>query len=219
MVMPVMEDGNRRDVVKMERTRVPNPVFAADSVGFDAYMKEVRAWRRLCGLPKADQGVMLWFQLPRDHPSDIKAKIETEIGFDDLEKEDGVEKFVAAMEETFRPATEIQVFEVYRSFYKDMKRKEKETIPEFIVRFDKAANLAKKMEMELPSMAQGLKLLDDAGLPDSQKMLVMSEIDFTKKDTVYKVAKAGLAKYMTEFPNLVKDTAGIQLETIFNCRG
>ena len=42
----------------------------------------------------------------------------------------------------------------------------------------------------------------------------MREIDFTKKDTVYKEAKAGLAKYMTEFPNLVKDTAGIQLETI-----
>ena len=75
-----------------ERIKVPIPVFAADHTGFDAYMKEVRAWRRLCGLPKEDQGVMLWMQLPREHASDIKAKIEAEIGFNDLEKEDRAKK-------------------------------------------------------------------------------------------------------------------------------
>ena len=195
-----------------ERIKVPIPVFAADHTGFDAYMKEVRAWRRLCGLPKADQGVMLWMQLPREHASDIKAKIEAEIGFDDLEKEDGVDKFVKAMEDTFRQTEELHVFEVYRDFFKEMKRKEKETITEFLVRFDKSANQARKLEMDLPPLAKGLKLLDDAGLPESQKMLVMSEIDFKTKENVYKQAKAGLAKYSTEMTSLVKDTAGIKLE-------
>ena len=32
----------------------------------------------------------------------FKARIEAEIGFDDLEKEDGVDKFVQDMEDTFR---------------------------------------------------------------------------------------------------------------------
>ena len=104
-----------------ERIKVPIPVFTADHIGFNAYMKEVKAWRRLCGLPKADQGVMLWMQLPRDHASDIKAKIEAKIGFDDLEKEDRVDKFVQAMEDTFRQTEELHVFEVYKDFFKDMK--------------------------------------------------------------------------------------------------
>ena len=68
---------------------------------------------------------MLWMQLPRDHESDIKAKIEAEIGFDDLEKEDGVDKFVQAMEDTFRQTEELHVFEVYKDFFKDMKQKKK----------------------------------------------------------------------------------------------
>ena len=153
-----------------ERIKVPIPVFAADHIGFDAYMKEVKAWRRLCGLPKADQGVMLWMQLPRDHASDIKAKIEAEIGFDDLKKEDGVDKFVQAMEDTFRQTEELHVFEVYKDFFKEIKRKEKETITEFLVRFDKLANQAKKLGMDLPPLAKGLKLLDDTGLPESENV-------------------------------------------------
>ena len=102
--MPILEregtPGHRQNIwgrggVRMaERIKVPIPVFAAHHIGFDADMKQVTAWRRLCGLPKADQGVMLWMQLPREHASNIKAKIEMEIGFDDLEKEDGVDKFV-----------------------------------------------------------------------------------------------------------------------------
>ena len=166
---------------------LPSPkVIVADHIGFDAYMKEVKAWRRLCGLLKADQGVMLWMQLPRDHASDIKAKIEAEIGFDDLEKEDGVDKFVQAMEDTFRQTTELHVFEVYKDFFKDMKRKEKETITKFLMRFDKLANQAKKLEMDLPPLSKGLKLLDDAGLPESQKMLVISKINFKMKGTSIK---------------------------------
>ena len=51
--MPVIEQegtrqgprNERRELRKMERMRVPIPVFVSDNVGFDVYMKEVRAWR------------------------------------------------------------------------------------------------------------------------------------------------------------------------------
>ena len=75
----------------------------------------------MCGLPKPDQGVMLWLQLPRDHPSDIKANIEAEIGFDNLKKEDRADKFVQAMENTFRLAEELCVFEAYKEFFKEIR--------------------------------------------------------------------------------------------------
>ena len=44
-------------------------------------------------------------------------------------------------------------------------------------------------------------------------MLVMSEIDFKMKKNVYKEAKTGLAKYSTEITSIVKDSAGIKLES------
>ena len=54
------------------RVKIKVPEFS--STNFKAYMEEVDVWTELCGLPKAQQGIMLWFQLPRDHPSDIKEK-------------------------------------------------------------------------------------------------------------------------------------------------
>ena len=84
------------------------------------------------------------------------------------------------------------------------------------MRFDKLVNHAKKLEMDLPPLAKGLKLLDDAGLPESQKMLVMSEINLKTKENVYKEAKAGLAKYSTEMSCIERDTVGIKLEAVLS---
>ena len=104
-------NGEPRPAVVMDRVRITVPKFS--STNFKAYMEEVEVWTELCGLPKEQQGIMLWFQLPRDHPSDIKEKIINEIGKDDLKKEDGVEKFIAAMNDVFKHMQEITVFNVY----------------------------------------------------------------------------------------------------------
>ena len=63
------------------------------------------------------------------------------------------------MEDTFRQTEELHVFEVYKDFFKDMKRKEKETITEFLMRFDMLANQAKKLEMDLPPLTKGFWMM------------------------------------------------------------
>ena len=57
------------------------------------------------------------------------------------------------------------------------------------IRFDETANAAKKNGMEM-------KVIHDAGLNESQKNLVLVEIDFEKKEDVYEKAKLGLNKYL-----------------------
>ena len=68
-----------------------------------------------------------------------------------------------------------------------MKRKPDEKVSDFINRFNKAANKAKKeFGTDLPSAFKGLKLLDDAQLSDTDAKLVLTGMDFSKPEEVYK---------------------------------
>ena len=201
-------NGNNAGV---KSTRIAVPQFSSEQ--FKVYMEEVELWREVCDVPKVKQGIMLWLQLPRDHPSDIKELIMAQIGMDTLKSEDGIDRFMEAMNEAFKPSDEMRDIEVYRDFYKKMERKEGEKINDFVNRFDKCANIAKRHEMDLPPKVKGLKLLDDAGISDQDVKLVLTEVDFTKKDEVYKQAKKGLAKYMRE-GSQTKDSAAIKMEVL-----
>ena len=196
-------------VTRMDRTRVPVPKFGDN---FESYMANVEVWKLLCGLPKSEQGIMLWYNLPDDHSSDIKAKIFNEVGVVKLKAEDGLDTFVAAMEEAFKPEAEVKAYEVFVDFFVDLKRKPEEKIKDFIVRFDKLSNVAKKHNMSLSPTVLGLKLLHDAGLSPTDKKLVMSEVNFQRPEGVYKEAKLGLAKYLTDSTGLAEATGGIKLE-------
>ena len=202
--------GQQEFVVRDMSTRVPVPVFSADN--YKAYSDEVEMWREVCNVPKAKQGIMLWLALPRGDASDIKELILSKVGKDELKTEQGVDRFVQAMEEAFKPADEIRDMEVYRDFYKKMERKDGEKITDYINRFDKCANLAKRHDMELPPKVKGLKLLEDAGLSEQDVKLVLTEINFTEGAEVYNKAKRGLTKYMREGAN--QPTASIKLEVL-----
>ena len=209
-----MARDNQQVVQVTERlTRVPVPVFSGEE-NFKTFMDEVEMWREVCEVPKAKQGIVLWLQLPRDDASDIKELILSKVGKEELKKETGIEKFVEAMNEAFKPSDEIRDMEVYRDYYKKMARKPDEKISEFINRFDKCANLAKRHGMDLPSKVKGLKLLNDAGISEQDMKLVLTEIDFSEKDEVYKAARKGLAKYMKEESSVSAEEAPIKLEKL-----
>ena len=89
-----MNEGGQRAVI-MEHIKVKIPQFSLDA--FKTYMDEVEVWREVCGIPKEKQGLLLWLELPREHPSDIKELIMNKIGRDELKLETGIEKFVEAM--------------------------------------------------------------------------------------------------------------------------
>ena len=205
------EDERMRQVVQVSLTRVPVPQFKSDN--FEGYIADIEVWQLLCGLPKSEQGIMLWYHLPTDHHSDIKAKIFNEVGTAALSSEGGVVAFLKAMNEAFKPEDEVKAYNVFVEFFMDMKRKSDEKIKDYIIRFDRLANVAKKHNMELSNTVLGLKLLHDAGLTPMDKKLVMSEINFKEKETVYKEAKSGLSKYLTDSTGLAEPTGGLKLES------
>ena len=174
-------------------SKVPVPVFKGEN--YEMYEHQVEVWAEVCGVEKAKQASILWLTLPDDHASDIKAKIYNEIK-DDLKTDEGVTKFLGVMAKAFKPAEQNQVLKLFLDFFVNMKKNNKETIMEFVTRFDKTANAAKKKGMEMSQTILGLKIIHDAGLNDSQRNLVLVEIDFDKKEDVYEKAKLGLNKYL-----------------------
>ena len=64
------------------------------------------------------------------------------------------------MNNAFKPTDEIRDMDVYRDFYKKMERKKGEKISDFVNRFDKCANIAKRHKMDLPLKIKGLKLIE-----------------------------------------------------------
>ena len=51
-------------------TRIPTPAFSEDNLRM--YMEEIEVWMEVCAIPKRQQGMFLWMNLPRDTPSNIK---------------------------------------------------------------------------------------------------------------------------------------------------
>ena len=110
--------------------------------------------------------------------------------------EEGVTKFLGVMAKAFKPAKQNQVMKVFLKFFVSIKKSSKERIMELIARFNKTANAAMQKGMEMSQTILGLTLIHDAGLNESQKNLVLVEIDFEKKEDVYEKAKLGLNKYL-----------------------
>ena len=90
---------NNQNNEKRDRIKLNPPKF--DPNNYEGYVAEVTVWQKLCGVPKEEQGILLWYNLPSDHSSDIKTKIYNEVGVTDLSKEDGVDKFINAMNDAF----------------------------------------------------------------------------------------------------------------------
>ena len=139
MVPPSRE--NSTVIVSERNIKIQPPVFSSNA--FESYMEEVSIWRELCGLPDNKQAIFLWYQLPRDDPSDIKAKIMNEVGLDNLKLDVGITKFMKVMNNSFKKQDEVKLFEVYTDFFEHMRRKENEKINDYINRFDKNAIMAK----------------------------------------------------------------------------
>ena len=62
--------GNNQNNERRDRIKLNPPKFYANN--YEGYVAEVTVWQKLCGVPKEEQGILLWYNLLSDHSSDIK---------------------------------------------------------------------------------------------------------------------------------------------------
>ena len=160
--------------------------------------------------------MLLVYELKKEDPSGIRDKILYEITIADLNKDEGMKTYMDFMNKHFKKDQSVATYEAYLNFEK-CKKNENEDIKTFVMRFDKQSNIAKKKNVKYPNLVLAFKLLDNSGLSEVDRKLVLSEMDFTKENEVYDDTKKALLKYKSEGvcsrnANSIKSEYQIKLE-------
>jgi hypothetical protein len=191
-------------VVEMEEVEAPGrrmagvratvrvPKFKRESI--QMYLDELKVWKMVTDVEKKKQGLLVWLSLPTDEPSNIKQFINDSIGPDDLAKDDGIDKLIAAMKEAFEQEGEIEAFTKWKEFDK-VRRKEGEDVRTFANRFNMAYNAIAKKQITIPVSTRSFILVQKAGITEEMERMVIHKIDFTKDDC-YKEASKSLIRIM-----------------------
>ena len=79
--------------------------------------------------------------------------------------------------------------------FDDFERKGDQSMTEFIAIFDAKYRKIEKKKMTLPPEILAFKLLKKANITKEEKLLVLTGMDFAKKDTLYEEAKKSLRKF------------------------
>ena len=97
------------------------------------------------------------------------------------------------------------------------RRESNQTMTDFISKFDQKYNKIVKLNMTLPSAVLAFMLLKKANISKSEKMLVLTGMDYNKKEELYDQAKKSLLKFKGEQGGGGEASAvsSIKLEPVF----
>ena len=169
------------------------PAFGDDKP-YSRYVEELRAWTYVTNVAKKKQGVAVALSLPEDDKSQIRDKVFNEINMDDLKKDDGVETLIAFFDTVFKKDELAEVYEHYVNFDR-YKKIEIDTMDSYILEFEKRYNKTKKFKMQLPESVLAFKLLENSGLQNNDRLLVLTGVDYNEQDSLYKQMKSSLKKF------------------------
>ena len=116
-----------------------------------------------------------------------------ELSLDELKLDDGFDKLVEFMTKHLGKDDlddALAKFEMFEDYIR-----ENESIDTFIDNFDLKYHKILKKGMKLPSEILAFKLLRKAKITRDEKLLVLTGMDYSKKDTLYDQCKKSLRKF------------------------
>ena len=161
---------------------------------YERYKTELHAWREVTSLDKKKQGIAIALTLPEDDPSGIRETVFDEIDLDSLKKDDGFETLIKFLDSKLGKDDLADSLAKFEDF-DDYVRPHGQPISEFIAKYDQKYNRIVKKGMKLPSEILGFQLLRKAKITKEEKLLVLTGMDYSKKDSLYEQAKTSLKKF------------------------
>ena len=104
-----------------------------------------------------------------------------ELSLDDLQKDGGLDILVKYLDKHLGKDDLVDCLEKYEEF-EECKREENQSFVEFVAKFDQKYNKIVKLKMTLPSPILAFMLLKKANITKEEKMLVMTGMDYARKD-------------------------------------
>ena len=177
---------------KMAGNIVKNPPRFSMTKNYEMYKKELESWKAITSIEAAKLGRVVALSLPEEDPSGIRQKVFNSVNLDGA---DGYKNLIAFMDKEFKKDEISDMCEKIRKFMKLHKAKD-QTIQQYISEFDQAYQSAKNTGLtDLPDQYLMYMLLENALLKDQDYRLVLTSIDLTKENTLYKQSKESLVKF------------------------
>ena len=174
-------------------TRINPPSYNSGKL-YERFKQELLAWREITELSQHKQGIAVALSLPEADENKIKDKVFDQISLDELKGEDGLNILIGFLDKHLGKDELADSIEKFEDF-DDFKRKEGQTIHEFIAMFDSKYRKKEKKDMGLPSEILAFKLLKKANITKEEKLLVLTGMNFDNKRYLYKEAKSSLKKF------------------------
>lgn len=170
------------------------PPKYSKSKGYERYKQELLAWIEVTDFAKGKQGIVVALSLPEEDETGIRERVFDEMKLADLKKDDGLQKLIAYMDKQLGKDDLADCLEKFEDF-EDYKREQAQTMMDYISKFDHKYNKIMKLNMKLPSAVLAFMLLKKADITTTEKMLVLTGMDYSQKDELYDQAKKSLLKF------------------------
>ena len=160
---------------------------------YERYRIELEAWREITDLEKEKQGIAIALTLPEEDETGIREKVFDELTIAKLKAENGLDLLLQFMDRKLKKDDLADSWEKFNDF-EEYKRTE-QSIAEYISKFDQKYKKMVKKGMTLPAEILAFMLLKRANLSNEERLLVLTGMDYSKKDELYEQAKFSLKKF------------------------
>ena len=161
---------------KMSTSKLDPPKFFSDQSGYAEYKKKLQRWARITKVDKKQQAEVVVYHL-ESHPSGIQEKIDTALGDEIQDKEDGLEKIIKYLDEIYAEDDMTTAWTSYKKITRLVKKKD-QPVTEFVAEFEKEYKKAKNCGCVFSDTVLAFCLLEACKLSDTDEKFVLTAVDF-----------------------------------------
>ncbi len=200
----------------MSKSIIP-PKFIDDPAEYAGYKKKLQRWTRITKVaPKLQAETVVHFL--EDHPSGIMEKIETSLGDEIVDKEDGMTKLIAYLDTIYAEDEMTNMWTKHKKFVR-LRKAENQSILEFIAEFETAYKEAKDNGCAVSDTVLALNLLEACQLTDTDEKFVMTGVDLKggkERGDLFDQVKKSMRKFQSrERMSSEKDRLQLKTEDSF----
>ena len=145
-----------------------NPPGLSSVGDYVMWKKELDIWQMATEVAKEKQAAQVISVLQGDYK-----RVALEMELSDIGSDNGFALLKAHLDKSFKKDSNDLAFETYLAF-EEIRRAPEEGVNEFIIRFDRAQNAAKSIQMVYPDIVLGFKLMRAMSLSENDQKMVMT---------------------------------------------
>ena len=165
---------------KKENFMTP-PVWKIDTTSYEDWKFDVDLWTQFTKTEKARRGFALYSILPTQRGVNEKIRLAMQNKEIKIDDEDAVEQIFGILDKYYKKDDLSVVCEAW-SCYKNLTKKDTDSMDQFLNEYEKKVKELKKEGVVLPTVVMAMQLIDSAGLDKKDKQIVLTAVDYSKKE-------------------------------------